>query len=317
MKKILKYLKQNIIGFILGLLVMGTGVYAATVISASSVGYTDSNDLGADNVQDAIDKVSERVKNFNSKKNIVVAYKYNDTTCVSGDEATCEVSDCYKTKTANSCSSGTIIKFRVNSKETKTFYVLHDDGSTITLQQRENTIRNDPWNSENTNAKGPITILQHLESATSNWVNANTQTYTMGTTNFNNTNAYTGCSSNGSNISCSTNTYTLATRTARARMITLQEAYAVGCRPYVDSSSVGSCPKWMYNYLDNSTSYGGIIDDNTITMNDKANKNYWTMTAISSNSTAAWHVGKVGYLGFLLGVTTTDTGARAVIVISK
>ena len=306
-----------LMGLVIGLALSGIVTYAATVISASSIKYTDTYNISATNVQDAIDKVSERVKNFNSKDNIVVAYKYNDTTCVSGDEATCEVSDCYKTKTANSCSSGTIIKFRVNSKETKTFYVLHDDGSTITLQQRENIIRNDSWNSENTNAKGPITILQHLESATSNWVNVNTQTYTMGTTNFNNTNAYTGCSSNGSNISCSTNTYTLATRTARARMITLQEAYAVGCRPYVDSSSVGSCPKWMYNYLENVTSLGGSIDDNTITMNDKANKNYWTMTSISSSSTAAWHVGHAGYLGFLLDVTTTDTGARAVVVISK
>ena len=60
MNKILKYLKQNIIGFILCLLVMGTGVYAATVISASSVSYSDNVSLGATNVQDAIDKLNTK-----------------------------------------------------------------------------------------------------------------------------------------------------------------------------------------------------------------------------------------------------------------
>ena len=39
---------------------MGTGVYAAVVIAASNVGYSDNNDLGADNVQDAIDKLNTK-----------------------------------------------------------------------------------------------------------------------------------------------------------------------------------------------------------------------------------------------------------------
>ena len=58
--KIFRIIRQNIMGFILGLLVMGTGVYAASVIAASNVGYSDNNDLGADNVQDAIDKLNTK-----------------------------------------------------------------------------------------------------------------------------------------------------------------------------------------------------------------------------------------------------------------
>ena len=60
MKKIFKIIKQNTIGFVLGLVVTGTSVYAAVVIAASSVGYTDNASLGADNVQDAIDKLNTK-----------------------------------------------------------------------------------------------------------------------------------------------------------------------------------------------------------------------------------------------------------------
>ncbi len=61
--RIFKIIRQNIIGFILGLLVMGTGVYAASVIAASNVGYSDNYNLGAANVQDAIDKLSAKLDN--------------------------------------------------------------------------------------------------------------------------------------------------------------------------------------------------------------------------------------------------------------
>ena len=59
MRKILKFIKHNVLGFIAGAVIFGSlGVYAATVIAASNVGYSDNNDLGAVNVQDAIDKLN-------------------------------------------------------------------------------------------------------------------------------------------------------------------------------------------------------------------------------------------------------------------
>ena len=63
MGRIVKHLKNNykiIIGIIIGVAISGCGVYAATVISASSVGYTDNSSLGANNVQTAIDKLNTK-----------------------------------------------------------------------------------------------------------------------------------------------------------------------------------------------------------------------------------------------------------------
>ena len=64
MKKILKFIKHNVLGFIAGAVIFGSlGVYAATVITATNVGYSDNNDLGAVNVQDAIDKLYAKADN--------------------------------------------------------------------------------------------------------------------------------------------------------------------------------------------------------------------------------------------------------------
>ena len=59
MKRTFKSNAKLIIGIIIGEIIFGSlGVYAATVIAASGVEYTDNNSLGATNVQDAIDKLS-------------------------------------------------------------------------------------------------------------------------------------------------------------------------------------------------------------------------------------------------------------------
>ena len=63
MGRIVKHLKNNykiIIGIIIGVVISGGVVYAATVIAASSVSYSDNASLGATNVQDAIDKLNAK-----------------------------------------------------------------------------------------------------------------------------------------------------------------------------------------------------------------------------------------------------------------
>ena len=146
-----------------------------------------------------------------------------------------------------------------------------------------------------------MTVLVALERITNSWTNVNNQTYTMGTTTFK-TNAYTGCSTYSS---CATNTYKLASRTAKARMITIQEAKYLGC-----TATDKSCPIWMNNYLPQSTSYGGTINDTT-----DRNTGYWTMNAYPSNVYYAWYVSSTG------SVKTYDAyatfGIRAVVVVSK
>ena len=60
MKKISKFIKSNykfLIGVIVGLLLSGTGVYAANTIYSKNVTYDNSNSgLSATNVQDALDE---------------------------------------------------------------------------------------------------------------------------------------------------------------------------------------------------------------------------------------------------------------------
>ena len=64
MKRVIKHFRNNLkllIGIIVSGIIFGSlGVYAATVIAASNVGYSDNASLGATNVQDAIDKLNTK-----------------------------------------------------------------------------------------------------------------------------------------------------------------------------------------------------------------------------------------------------------------
>ena len=61
MKKIFKFIKQNIIGLIVGGIVFGSiGVYAVVVITSKEITYEDNTSIGATNVQDAIDKLNTK-----------------------------------------------------------------------------------------------------------------------------------------------------------------------------------------------------------------------------------------------------------------
>lgn len=204
-----------------------------------------------------------------SNPNIVSAYTYNETSCVSGEEASCVATDCYQNKNSDSCKEGTIINYKVNDTETIPFHVMYDEGNTMRLQSQRNIVDKTAWISmedyETAGGsptysrpadidKGPLTALTNIETKTNSWKNVNDQTYEMGTTTFKN-NAYTGCGGRGlENNICTTNTYTLPKRTAKARMITFQEMIDLGCIR-------GSCPIWMTNYLKNSTENNGTVND--------------------------------------------------------
>lgn len=243
MKNVKKFIKSNIklvIGIIIGLVITGGSAVVVYALTATQVTYTDTNSIGATTVQGAIDKLYEIASNrgvsIEGDTKYIEAYTYDASTCVTGKEDTCVATTCYETKSANACPAGTIIRYKVKPGHVETFHVMYDDASTITMQSQRNTIYNTPWISELdysgsttfANDKGPLTILPALESATAGWVNVNNQTYEMGTTTFK-TNAYTGCSAYNT---CSTNTYTLSSRTGKARMITLQEAKLLGCTTY-------------------------------------------------------------------------------------
>ncbi len=322
-------IKMLIIFVLGGITIGGIGVYAATIISSINVGYSNANSkLAADNVQAAIDEVYD--KSFN--KELITAYEYSeqDPKCINGEEKTCVKTDCYKK--GKTCEQGTVIKYYVNNHEFHYFYVLRDDGTKITMQQRENTIRNIPWHAgENANREGPTTVLPALEQATSTWVNVNVLEYTPGITNLYE-NANTGCiSTEDYKIRCETNTYTstvLGTRKARARMITAQEASSTGClvwkngatdnrviQPSINAYNQGSCPDFMHNYLWESKNYGGSYSNDTLNENGVYDNCYWTMSACFGNTTA-WIVDRGGFLGND-SIIYTKYGARAVVEITK
>ncbi len=304
-----------------------------TVTFGSSVGLAKSN-LDFPDGKQALTKIDS---------NVIQAYNYQEDKtatnyCINGEEETCEKTTCLESSDANSCIQGTIVRYAVSDTENHYFYVLHDDGATLTLQQRENTVRNIPWYKDsNDSTKGPLTILPYLEAATATWTNVELQEYTAGYTNFYE-NAYTGCTYSTSNykINCSVNTYngdsanlTLSKRKVRARMITAQEVNSTSCLVLKDGSkdstimgnsinayNYGSCPDWMHNYLYQSTSYGGSYNDNTTNEDGIYNYDYWTMSAHSSFSPTAWTVTHGGTLYNNL-TSNTGNGARAVIQIDK
>ena len=322
MKKIKGLFKNNVkilLAFLVGILVSSGIVYAATVIGASEVSYTDNNNLGESTVQGAIDKLYTMAANaggnLGDSNKFVEAYTYNASRCVTGNESTCVKTECYKTKSAGACPAGTIIRYKVRPGEAVTFHVMYDDASTITMQSQRNTIYNTPWisaldysgSTTYKNDKGPLTILSALESATAGWVNVNDQTYEMGTTVFKQ-NKYTGCSEYNE---CRANTYTLSSRTAKARMIAVQEAALAGC-----TARMKSCPKWMNNYLSQSTSFGGTENDTSHGPAGTTNDGYRTMSARSTDTSNAWLVFQIGNIN-LSNANNTNFGARAVVVVNK
>ena len=113
--------------------------------------------------------------------------------------------------TSGTCSAGTSINYKVNGSTTQSFYVLKDNGSTLTLISSSVVATSVAWDSSGKNSYGPRTATQKLESATSSWTNV------------------------------PANTYNESTGTAtRARLITKAEAESVGC-----TTSTHSCPTWL------------------------------------------------------------------------
>ena len=330
-KRLFKKSYKVLVYFFLGIVVSVSIARATTYISGSNVGYSNSK-LTSDNIQDAIDELYVSYKS----KPLIRAWEYHETgnnKCINGEEDTCVATTCYKT--GSTCTQGTVIKYYVNDNEYRYFYVLRDENGVITMQQRENTVRNVKWHvGSNNNSYGPDNVLPILEQATSTWTNVNVLEYTPGETTLY-TNAYTGCTySSGENgtylTSCGTNTYTMSGRKSRARMITVLEASSTGCLVYKDGAqytnimgnsinayNYGSCPDYMHNYLhySASSSYGGSYSNNTKNESGEYDNGYWTMSA-SSNPTSAWYVNPCGLLG---GNYTSDSslGARAVVEITK
>jgi len=197
------------------------------------------------------------------------------------------VDDCATSETK--CEAGTAFAIKVNSEETYKFYVLRDDGNTVTLIMSENLGNTVAWYADATdNSYGPITAINYLDELTADgWSNIPTKTYT-----------YSGIGHNGE-----ARIYTDITRTMRARMLTYQEAIDLNCTSSNDGDN--NCPKWMYENLAASSA------------NDSLAVGYWTSTAGDILSEAALFISDYGYPSGSVVTNDTGHGLRPVITVSK
>ena len=210
--------------------------------------------------------------------------------------------------TSGTCEEGTAFAIKVNEEKTHKFYVIADDGETITLIMNQNLyedgnttepdvawINATDYTTENNkdetpdacsytacNDEGPITALNALEERTSDWNYITAKDYT-----------YSGLDNNGNRK------YEDITRTMKARMITYSEVSTL------KTNNSKTTPTWLYENLYNT--------------GDNKTSGYWTSTAHASGSDSsdlAWYVDIYGYL-YGGSVSLVYYGVRPVIELSK
>ncbi|MCI8548268.1 MAG: hypothetical protein HFJ38_05200, partial [Bacilli bacterium] len=64
-------------------------------------------------------------------------YTYNETTCPTGREETCQPTT---SLVSGTCPVGTAISYKVNDTTTQDFYVLKDNGATLTLISKDSVV---------------------------------------------------------------------------------------------------------------------------------------------------------------------------------
>ncbi|MCI8347102.1 MAG: hypothetical protein HFJ12_04040, partial [Bacilli bacterium] len=104
-KEVKKSVGKNyklMLGFVIGVIVSGIGVYAATTITSENIFYDNSKSgLTSTDLKGAIDELYEKYEKSDIRKqgNFVSAYTYStasSTKCITGEEETCKKSTCYK-----------------------------------------------------------------------------------------------------------------------------------------------------------------------------------------------------------------------------
>ena len=178
------------------------------------------------------------------------------------------------------CTTGEKFAIEVAPGNIRNFYVVSDISNKVTLIMDRNideTIV--AWNSSGEKSGGPITALNHLESQTREWTNIPAKTYTL-------------ADDQGQ--------YTIERTNARARMLTITEATAVGCTGYYNGSSA-TCPNWLFGNLGTSNPPYA----------------YWLSSALAVGSNRAWRADRLGRVDNDDVSNDSVYGVRPVIEISK
>jgi len=273
---------------------------------------------------------AEILYNANAKQ---YEYEYNET-CSSNNgllanlattNSDLEVKSIAKCATdGTKCEPGTAFAIKVNNEDIYKFYVIADDKNEVILIMDRNIGDEVAWLSKidyttisgsetdydwgGNNNLGPITVLNYLNSQTSNWTNINGISSYEYNNNLNGTTNTCGYQklivTNGTGVLTSqdgTITTNLA-GTMRARLLTLDEWSSL------ITANSDTTPNWLY---------GNLCD---LTTTEKP-RGYWLLTSYDSSPTYAWYMYDVtsdGILGYDYNVYLDDyVGLRPVITLSK
>ena len=178
MERIVRIIRKNsvvvILTTIILMLTITIGVKAATMYASRDVIYDNSSSgTTASTVQEALDELYEKANSG------------------SGEEEPIPTSICTSTSGTVSYALGTSYTCNVGDGTIRTFYVLEDNGDSVSLIMNENLGNTVAWNTSGYNTKGPVTALAYLEEQTSSWtVDVSLPTYKQ-IYNVNNSNALT------------------------------------------------------------------------------------------------------------------------------
>ena len=135
--------------------VTNTGLVETKGVGTTTITATASNGKSA----------SASIKVEVDNPNIVGAYTYNETTCPTGREDTCQPTTCL---VSGSCPAGTAISYKVNDTTTQDFHVLKDNGSTLTLITKDNVTAS-RWSTTDQNNTNADAAREALAIATNGW----------------------------------------------------------------------------------------------------------------------------------------------------
>ena len=136
--------------------VTNTGFVETKGIGTTTITATASNGKSA----------SANIKVEVDNPNITGAYTYNEITCPTGREETCQPTTCLVNET---CPAGTVISYKVNDTTTHDFHVIKDNGSILTLISNNNIAENIRWSSTNSNDTNADAAREALATATNGW----------------------------------------------------------------------------------------------------------------------------------------------------
>lgn len=169
------------------------------------------------------------VDSYNTEANqyILGAWTYNESSCIDGTQSTCVATTCYRS--GSTCPTGTIIKYAVSDSQEKTFHVIKDDATNLTLIDHSTTaISTYNDNTSFVSTDGPNVANKKLNEIASAWTNVVESEYRK---------SITTVDSLDTHLSSVTD----SKEKVKVRLLTGYEAVTLGC------STENSCPIWIGN----------------------------------------------------------------------